>query len=133
VGVAEDIKEGDADKEKKAVGFFETRNMLNGFDVHVVSPDRGMTTYAPIVLMGILGLFFLIEWWHGEVDYLEDIGDVLREVPLLLMKKLLEVFLDGQIKLVTRNGLAPDSHDGVPVNRDPSGLRLFLTGNELKE
>ncbi len=60
LGVAEDIKEGDANKEKKAVGFFETRNMLNGFDVHFVSPDRGMTTYAPIVLIGILGLFFLL-------------------------------------------------------------------------
>lgn len=60
LGIAEDIKEGDADKEKKAVGFFETRNMLNGFDVHFVSPDRGMTTYAPIVLLGILGLFFLL-------------------------------------------------------------------------
>jgi hypothetical protein len=52
--VAELFKE--APENKTALGFFQTRNLLNGFYVHFLSPDRGMVYYAPIVLFGIFGL-----------------------------------------------------------------------------
>lgn len=48
----------DSDKEKTAVGFFQTRNMLNGFYVHALSPDRGVLRFTPVVLLGIFGLAF---------------------------------------------------------------------------
>jgi glycosyltransferase involved in cell wall biosynthesis len=52
------IKE-DAGIEKKALSFFETRNLLNGFYTHILSPDRGLVNFAPIVLLGIFGLAVL--------------------------------------------------------------------------
>ncbi|MGI5828437.1 MAG: hypothetical protein ACOX6V_05455, partial [Patescibacteria group bacterium] len=44
---------------KTALGFFQTRNLLNGFYIHFISPDRGIIMYAPIVLFGMMGLFVL--------------------------------------------------------------------------
>lgn len=46
-------KEGN---ERMAVSFFKTRNLLNGFYIHLLSPDRGMIWYAPVALLGLLGL-----------------------------------------------------------------------------
>src|SRR3989344_8895296 len=46
-------------REKTAVGFFKTRNLLNGFYTHFVSPDRGIIWFAPVVLMGSYGAFLL--------------------------------------------------------------------------
>ncbi len=43
-------------KQKTATGFFKTRNMLNGFYIHLVSPDRGTLIFAPIIFFGFLGL-----------------------------------------------------------------------------
>lgn len=45
--------------QKNVVGFFRTRNLLNGFYIHFLSPDRGMINYAPIALLGALGLIYL--------------------------------------------------------------------------
>lgn len=42
-------------QEKDAVNFFLTRNLLNGFYIHLFSPDRGVLHYAPVILLGILG------------------------------------------------------------------------------
>lgn len=47
------------DSSKSAVTFFETRNLLHGFQVHFVSPDRGIILYTPIMLFGILGIIYL--------------------------------------------------------------------------
>lgn len=47
-------------KGKSAVGFFKTRNLLNGFYIHLLSPDRGIIFYAPVILLGLLGFFFLL-------------------------------------------------------------------------
>ena len=41
---------------KSAVSFFDTRNALEGFYVHTISPDRGMTYYTPVLLLAILGM-----------------------------------------------------------------------------
>jgi hypothetical protein len=46
-------------QEKSAVGFFMTRNILNGFNTHFISPDRGMLYYAPVILLGVIGLGIL--------------------------------------------------------------------------
>lgn len=37
-------------------GFFKTRNLLNGFYIHFVSPDRGMILFAPVMIFGIIGI-----------------------------------------------------------------------------
>lgn len=42
--------------EKSLLGFFRSRNMLNGFLVHFLSQDRGIIYYAPVVLLGLGGL-----------------------------------------------------------------------------
>ncbi len=47
------------EKSKNAVGFFNTRNLANGFYIHFLSPDRGLINYAPVILAGVFGLFFL--------------------------------------------------------------------------
>lgn len=49
----------DDDKAKTAVGFFQTRDLLRGLSSHLVSPDRGVLVYAPIVFFGIFGLVAL--------------------------------------------------------------------------
>lgn len=47
-------------QEKKSVfSFLNTRNLANGFYVHFISPDRGIINYAPVILAGVLGLYFL--------------------------------------------------------------------------
>ena len=47
-------------KGKSAVSFFQTRKLLNGFYVHIFSPDRGIIFYAPVILLGLLGFLFLL-------------------------------------------------------------------------
>lgn len=43
---------------KEAVNFFQTRNLLNGFIIHSISLDRGTIIFAPVVLLGLFGIFF---------------------------------------------------------------------------
>lgn len=45
-------------QDKAAVSFFKTRNLLNGFYIHSFSPDRGVFYYAPVILLGIVGVYF---------------------------------------------------------------------------
>lgn len=42
-----------------SVGFFNTRNMLNGFYIHLLSFDRGVVVYTPVILFGFLGIYYL--------------------------------------------------------------------------
>ena len=46
-------------KKKTATGFFKTRNLLNGFYTHIISPDRGIARFTPVILFGIFGIFHL--------------------------------------------------------------------------
>lgn len=39
--------------------FFKTRNLPNGLYTHFLSPDRGMRMYAPVILLGFIGVFLL--------------------------------------------------------------------------
>lgn len=45
-------------QDKSAVRFFKTRNLLNGFYTHFVSLDRGLIFFAPVILLGLLGIRF---------------------------------------------------------------------------
>ncbi len=48
-------EEGEDSTSKVAVGFFKTRNILNGLYIHLVSLDRGTVIYTPVMLVGLLG------------------------------------------------------------------------------
>ncbi len=61
----QDIRERAKDTEKTAVGLFQTRNLWNGFYVHLISADRGILWFAPVVLLGIFGLIFLFRLHAG--------------------------------------------------------------------
>ena len=38
-----------------ALGFFDTRNIRNGLYIHLLSPDRGIIFFAPILIFAVLG------------------------------------------------------------------------------
>lgn len=42
--------------EQSAFSFFDTRKIINGLDVHIFSSDRGILYYAPVVLLGLIGM-----------------------------------------------------------------------------
>ncbi len=46
--------------KKSALGFFQNRNLMTGFQVLFLSTDRGLLVYTPIMLFGILGLILAI-------------------------------------------------------------------------
>lgn len=48
-------------KEKNALYFFNSRDLLNGFYIHLFSPDRGIMTYTPIILLGVIGLVIAVK------------------------------------------------------------------------
>jgi len=50
----QEIEEG-----QKISNFFKTRNLVNGFYIHFLSPDRGTLFYTPIVLFGAAGGYYL--------------------------------------------------------------------------
>ncbi|MBM2817803.1 MAG: hypothetical protein HW401_393 [Parcubacteria group bacterium] len=56
---SEDSQTSDHKKKKTAVGFFKTRNLFNGFYIHLISPDRGILRFSPVILLGIFGIFYL--------------------------------------------------------------------------
>src|SRR3989344_175497 len=47
-----------AKQEKSAIKFFNPRNLLNGFYIHFLSQDRGILYFAPIIFLGIFGIYF---------------------------------------------------------------------------
>ncbi len=48
-------------QKKSAIRFFQPREILDGFYIHFVSPDRGIIYYAPVVLFGIAGILLAIK------------------------------------------------------------------------
>lgn len=59
VSTPEDAQSTNFKKKKTAVGSFKTRNLLNGFYIHLISPDRGIVRFTPVILFGIFGIFYL--------------------------------------------------------------------------
>lgn len=45
--------------ERTAASYFETRDLVTGLTTLLVSPDRGVITYTPVILLGIIGAFIL--------------------------------------------------------------------------
>ena len=56
VDVSLDLQASEEKHSKSAVGFFESRNMLNGFYTQFFSQDRGILFFSPIILLGLLGI-----------------------------------------------------------------------------
>ena len=46
-------------QQKSALKFFATRNLLNGLYLHIFSPDRGIVSFTPVILFGIVGAVIL--------------------------------------------------------------------------
>ncbi|HEX8923942.1 MAG TPA: hypothetical protein VF828_04380 [Patescibacteria group bacterium] len=70
-------------QHKSLIRFFKTRNLLNGFYILTVSPDRGILTYAPLMLFGILGIILA---YRRRLPYLELIlGIILADFLLYSM------------------------------------------------
>ena len=44
---------------KSAVGFFKTRNLLSGLNILLLSPDRGLLRYTPVLVLALLGIISL--------------------------------------------------------------------------
>lgn len=81
--IPEDIlnKRKDAEStDKNVVGFFESRILLNSFYLHFISPDRGMLTFTPVILLGFVGLIFA---YRRKMQYLLLISSVLFIVIIL--------------------------------------------------
>ncbi len=57
----EGVKPSDFKPTKSMVNAFLTRNLLQGFYIHFVSPDRGMLRYTPLMLLGFVGIFFAVK------------------------------------------------------------------------
>lgn len=64
----------EAEGDRSAVGFLETRNILNGFYILFVSPDRGIIYYSPVILFGIVGFFLA---YKRNLPYLGLFGSVI--------------------------------------------------------
>lgn len=45
---------------KSALNFFNPRNLLNGLYIHLLSLDRGVLVYTPVILLGLIGLGSLL-------------------------------------------------------------------------
>lgn len=50
-----------AKQQKSSVKFFQTRRILDGFYIHLASPDRGIIYYTPVMLFGAIGLFLALK------------------------------------------------------------------------
>lgn len=46
-------------QDKSAIDFFKSRNLINGLYLHILSPDRGIIYFTPIILFGVFGVFIL--------------------------------------------------------------------------
>jgi hypothetical protein len=51
----------DLEHKQNVVGFFRTRNILNGVNVLFFSVDRGMIVFTPVILIGFLGMYLAIK------------------------------------------------------------------------
>ena len=45
-------------QNKRIASFFSPRSMVNGFYILLVSPDRGVIVYAPVMVLALLGIYY---------------------------------------------------------------------------
>jgi len=50
--------------KRSALTFFETRNLINGFYIHLFSPDRGIVYFTPVLLLGVIGMWMAYRTRH---------------------------------------------------------------------
>jgi len=55
----EEVVEPSSYEIRNPYEFFKTRNLLNGIYIHLISPDRGILNFAPLILFSIVGIFEL--------------------------------------------------------------------------
>lgn len=48
-----------ADQKRSAVAFFNPRNMLNGFYILILSSERGILCYTPVMFFAVIGMIIL--------------------------------------------------------------------------
>jgi len=53
------LEGGEAASETSTFSYFQARNMVNGLYIHLLSPDRGVLYFTPVILVGIIGIFVL--------------------------------------------------------------------------
>lgn len=57
---AEDLERlFNTERDDKTLSFFNTRSALNGLYTLLISPDRGVVVFTPIILVGVIGLIML--------------------------------------------------------------------------
>lgn len=47
--------------DKSAIGFFKTRNVIKGLYLYLVSDERGILVFTPVLLVSIFGIYFSYE------------------------------------------------------------------------
>lgn len=47
-------------QKKSAIAFFEPRDLINGFYTHLISRDRGLIFFAPVLILALLGFSHLL-------------------------------------------------------------------------
>jgi len=53
---AQAVINSEKQENKTALGFFQTRSMLNGLHILIFSKDRGLLVFTPVLLVAILGM-----------------------------------------------------------------------------
>jgi hypothetical protein len=59
--ILDEYRSGDRDSNTVALGFFDSRNISNGLFIHLLSPDRGVIFFAPILIFALIGVFALYQ------------------------------------------------------------------------
>lgn len=70
-------------QDKSAIRYFKPRNIINGLYIHLISPDRGMIRYTPVILLGIGGLYYITRR-NKQVAQI-SIGVILADILLYSM------------------------------------------------
>jgi hypothetical protein len=50
------------------ITYFVNRNIMNGFYIHFISPDRGMIVYTPVMVFAIIGIIIA---WKRNIPFLQ--------------------------------------------------------------
>ncbi|HRN47518.1 MAG TPA: hypothetical protein PKW69_05745, partial [Niabella sp.] len=64
------------EEDRSSVGFFEARDMVNGLYIHLLSPDRGVLYFTPVILIGVVGMFVLYKSKNKHLPLLLSIVGV---------------------------------------------------------
>ena len=52
--------------DKTSIGFFKTRNMMSSLYIHLISNERGVLWFTPVILVGIFGISYLYKKQIGR-------------------------------------------------------------------